>query len=103
LHNYSIGVRIKHLPLVDAAIKTFAKVAWTQLRIRHEQAAAGARDARLEAVMDHRINIRHVEILGDRANVEPGIYVVKLRGILPLRRRGCAIARHKKALTRRSG
>jgi len=51
-------------PIVDDAIAIAAKVVWMQLGVVHEQAAAKARDAGLEVVMDRCMKIEHARIFG---------------------------------------
>ncbi|RLA31482.1 MAG: CoA-binding protein [Gammaproteobacteria bacterium] len=51
-------------PIVDDAIVIGAKVIWMQLGVIHEQAAAIARDAGLEVVMDRCMKIEHARIFG---------------------------------------
>jgi len=51
-------------PIVDDAIAIAAKVVWMQFGVVHEQAAAKARDAGLEVVMDRCMKIEHARIFG---------------------------------------
>lgn len=51
-------------PLVDQAIRIGAKVVWMQLGIVHDQAAAKAREAGLEVVMDRCMKIEYARLFG---------------------------------------
>ncbi|MFQ5936164.1 MAG: CoA-binding protein [Acidiferrobacterales bacterium] len=51
-------------PFVEDAIKIGAKVVWMQLGIVNEEAAARAREAGLEVVMDHCMKIEHARLFG---------------------------------------
>jgi uncharacterized protein len=57
--------RPEYVPeIVEAAIRRNAKVIWMQLGVVNEAAAARARDAGLEVVMDRCILQDHVEYFG---------------------------------------
>lgn len=62
-------------PFVDAAIDIGAKVVWMQLGIVHEEAAATARAAGLEVVMDRCIKIEYARLFGglNTAGVNTGV------------------------------
>lgn len=49
-------------PVVDDAIAAGAKAVWMQLEIVHEEAAAKAREAGLEVVMDRCTKIEHLRL-----------------------------------------
>lgn len=51
-------------PLAEDAIAVGAKVLWMQLGIVHEAAAAQARDAGLEVVMNRCVKIEHARLFG---------------------------------------
>ena len=51
-------------PFVEQAIKIGAKVVWMQLGIVNEAAAAQAREAGLEVVMDRCMKIEHARLFG---------------------------------------
>jgi uncharacterized protein len=51
-------------PIADEAIAIGAKVLWQQLGVKNESAAAKARAAGLEAVMDRCVKIEHGRLFG---------------------------------------
>ena len=51
-------------PIAEAAIEIGAKVLWQQLGVRNEAAAAKARAAGLETVMDRCVKIEHARLFG---------------------------------------
>ena len=52
------------LPVARDAIAIGAKVLWQQLGVKNEEAAALARAAGLDAVMDHCVKIEHARLFG---------------------------------------
>ena len=52
------------MPIAEEAIAIRAKVLWQQLGVRNEEAAARARAAGLDAVMDHCVKIEHGRLFG---------------------------------------
>jgi len=52
------------MPIAEAAIAIRAKVLWQQLGVKNEAAAAKARAAGLDAVMDHCVKIEHGRLFG---------------------------------------
>jgi uncharacterized protein len=52
------------MPIADDAIAIRAKVLWQQLGVRNEGAAAKARAAGLEAVLDRCVKIEHGRLFG---------------------------------------
>ena len=51
-------------PIAEAAIAIGAKVLWQQLGVKNEAAAAQARAAGLETVMDRCVKIEHARLFG---------------------------------------
>ncbi|HEX6529006.1 MAG TPA: CoA-binding protein [Burkholderiales bacterium] len=51
-------------PIADDAIAIHAKVLWQQLGVRNESAAAKARAAGMDAVMDRCVKIEHGRLFG---------------------------------------
>jgi len=51
-------------PIAEAAIAIGAKVLWQQLGVKNEAAAARARAAGLETVMDRCVKIEHARLFG---------------------------------------
>ena len=51
-------------PIADDAIAIGARVLWQQLGVKNEAAAAKARAAGLEAVVDHCVKIEHGRLFG---------------------------------------
>ena len=52
------------MPVAEDAIRIGAKVLWQQLGVRNEEAAAKARAAGLETVMDRCVKIEHGRLFG---------------------------------------
>ncbi len=52
------------LPVAKDAIAIGAKVLWQQLGVKNEEAAALAREAGLESVMDRCVKIEHARLFG---------------------------------------
>jgi predicted CoA-binding protein len=52
------------MPIAEDAIRIGAKVLWQQLGVRNEEAAAKARAAGLETVMDRCVKIEHGRLFG---------------------------------------
>jgi predicted CoA-binding protein len=52
------------MPICEDAIAIGAKVLWQQLGVKNEAAAAKARAAGLDAVMDHCVKIEHGRLFG---------------------------------------
>jgi len=52
------------LPIAEDAVKIGAKVLWQQLGVRNEEAAAKARAAGLQTVMDRCVKIEHGRLFG---------------------------------------
>jgi hypothetical protein len=53
-------------PVAEQAVARRAKVLWTQLGIRHDEAAARARSAGLEVVQDRCIRVEHARLMARR-------------------------------------
>ena len=51
-------------PIAEEAIAVGAKVLWQQLGVKNEAAAARAREAGLETVMDRCVKIEHARLFG---------------------------------------
>ena len=52
------------MPVAEAAVAARARVLWQQLGVRNEAAAATARAAGLETVMDRCVKIEHARLFG---------------------------------------
>ena len=52
------------MPIADDALAMGARVLWQQLGVRNEAAAAKARAAGMEAVMDRCVKIEHARLFG---------------------------------------
>jgi predicted CoA-binding protein len=52
------------MPIAEAAIAVGARVLWQQLGVRNEAAAAKARAAGLESVLDRCVKIEHARLFG---------------------------------------
>jgi uncharacterized protein len=51
-------------PIAESAIRIGARVLWQQLGVRNEAAAARAREAGLETIMDRCVKIEHGRLFG---------------------------------------
>jgi len=52
------------MPIAEDAIAIGAHALWQQIGVRNESAAAAARKAGLDAVMDHCVKIEHARLFG---------------------------------------
>ena len=73
------------MPIAQDAIKIGAKVLWQQLGVRNEEAAAKARAAGLETVMDRCVKIEHGRLFGglNWVGVNTGVISAKRPRWLP--------------------
>ena len=69
-------------PIAEDAIAIGARVLWQQLGVRNEAAAARARQAGLDTVMDRCVKIEHARILGglNWAGVNTGVISARRAG-----------------------
>ena len=71
--------------LVEQAIARHAKVVWMQLGVIHEEAAAHARAAGMEVVMDRCVKIEHARFFGGLSTIglNTGVISAKRRNSSP--------------------